>query len=175
MPDGDLGVELDAHLKVPLQGRLGNGPGTVDGGGIALEAIHHGIQIPLLWHLARRCRGGSQRGTVDGLMEDGRLGIMGLHGLEVVSALQQMGALPTGVLGANGLTIQTLCGHALFRCYFQCPPGQSRGMMKKPREKDDDDDKDDDMQGWERAVIGILGGGRGQRWGGRGRMAESGN
>lgn len=69
MPDRYLGVELDTHLKVTLQRRLGDGPSPVDGGGVALEAIHHGIQIAFLRHFARRRWCGRQGGTVDGLME----------------------------------------------------------------------------------------------------------
>lgn len=38
---------------------------------------------------------------------------MGFHGLEVLMALEEMSALTTGVLCANGLTVKTLRGHAL--------------------------------------------------------------
>ena len=43
MSDRDFGVQLHAHLEIALEGGFGNGPGPVDGGGIALEAIHHGV------------------------------------------------------------------------------------------------------------------------------------
>jgi hypothetical protein len=118
VPDGYLRVQLDAHLEVPLEGGLGDRPGPVDGRRITLEAIHHGIQITFLGHLTRRRRGG-HGSPVDGLMQDGRLRVMGLHRLEVLVAFQQMGALPTGVLGAHRLTIETLRGHALWDVLFE--------------------------------------------------------
>ena len=100
---GDFGIELDVHLEVALEGRFGDRVRT-SSAGVALEAINHGIEISLLRSLAR-CR---DRSAVDGFMKDRVVGIVFLHGVEIVGTFEEMGALATRVLCANGLTVDAL-------------------------------------------------------------------
>ena len=64
----------------------------------------HGVVIALLGF-----GGGSDcRGAVDGFMEDGVVGIVFLHGTEVVGTLEQMLTLTRSVFCADGLAVNTL-------------------------------------------------------------------
>ena len=104
----DLGVQLHTHLEIALEDGLGDGKGA-GGGGIALEA-DHGVVIALLGF-----GGGSDGGgAVDGFMEDGVVGVMFFHGAEVIGTLEQMLTLTRSIFGANGLTVDALCGETLY-------------------------------------------------------------
>ena len=93
--DTDLGVQLHAHLEVAFEDGFGYGKGA-RGGGVALEA-DHGVVIALLGFGG----GGDGRGAVDGFMEDGVVGVVFLHGTEVIGTLEQMLTLTGGVLRAD--------------------------------------------------------------------------
>lgn len=83
-PDTDLGVQLNAHLEIALENGFGDGKGA-GSGGVALEA-EHGVMIALLGF-----GGGSDGGSaVDGFMEDGVVGVVFFHGIEVIGTLEQM-------------------------------------------------------------------------------------
>lgn len=78
---------------------------------------------------------------------------MGLHGLEIVGTLQQMGALSTGVLRANRLAIETLCGHALFS-RSSSVSDQAVSWHDEKTGVDVNDNDDDDMQGMKCPMFG---------------------
>ena len=101
--DGNLWVQLDAHLEIALQARLWDRIRT-RGRRIALEAIDHGVEVSLLGSLDR----GWYRSTVDSFMKDRVVGIVFLHGGEVVGAFEQMRTLTRGVFRANRLTVDAL-------------------------------------------------------------------
>lgn len=106
-PDTDLGVQLNAHLEVALENRFGDGKGARSGG-VALEA-EHGVMIAL-FGFGRGSDGGS---AVDRFMEDGIVGIVFFHGIEIIGTLEQMLTLTRSIFCANGLAVDALCGETL--------------------------------------------------------------
>lgn len=109
--DGDLGVELNAHLKVSLKSWFRDGIGA-SGRRIALETIDHRIKITFLaGGLDGWCR---DWGSVDSFVQDWVVRVVFFHRAEIVGAFEQMRALATGVFGTNGLAIDTLCRETLF-------------------------------------------------------------
>ena len=69
-----------------------------------MEAIDHGVQVSLLWGFHGRCGR-----TVGGEFKDRVLRVVFFHGVEVVGAFEQVGALTRGVFGADGLAVDALC------------------------------------------------------------------
>lgn len=69
-----------------------------------MEAIDHGVEVSFLRRLIR-C---SNRGTVDSFMEDWVIGVVLLHGAEVIRTFKEMRALTTGVLRADRLAVYAL-------------------------------------------------------------------
>lgn len=108
-PNGDLGVELHAHLKIPLESRLRDRVGPRSGR-VPLEAVDHGVEVPFLRRLIWR----GDRGAVDGFMKDRVVGVMFLHGVQVIGALEEMRALAAGVFRAHGLAVNALRRKTLF-------------------------------------------------------------
>lgn len=75
-----------------------------------MKAAEHGVVIALLGF----GRGSDGGGAVDGFMEDGVVGVVFLHGIEVIGTLEQMLTLTRGIFCANGLAVDALCGEALY-------------------------------------------------------------
>lgn len=110
-PDTDARVQLHAHLKVSLQNRLGHRKASA-GGGLALEALYHGLMVALLvWLGLGRCRVDGR--AVNGFVEDRVIWVMLFHCGEIVGAFKEMLALARGVLRAHGLAVNALGGEAL--------------------------------------------------------------
>ena len=121
-PNADLLVQLHAHLEVSLQRGLGDLQRSAHGR-VALEAagVQHGIVVAFLVRLvaAGRSVDRSWWRPVDRLSQDWVLGVVLLHGGEVVWAFQQVLALTRGVLRSYGLAIYALCGEALWQVVGQ--------------------------------------------------------
>ena len=81
--DGDFGIQLNAHLEIAFEAGFRNRI-RAGRGGIALESIDHGIEISLLRSFDR-CWNWS---TVDSFMKDRVVGVVFLHGGEVVRAFE---------------------------------------------------------------------------------------
>lgn len=96
--DRDLGVELHTHLKIPLEIGLWDRKRMGGGGGGALKAIDHCIEISFLGRFRWRMLGGA---AIDCLMKDGIVRIVLLHRIEVGRAFEEMGALTASVFGAD--------------------------------------------------------------------------
>lgn len=107
--NGDFWIQLHTHLKIAFERGLRDRIGT-RGGRVALEAINHRVEIALL---VRGLVGRGDGGAIDGFMQDWVVGVVFLHGAEVVGTLKQMGTLTAGVFGAYGLTIDALCRETL--------------------------------------------------------------
>lgn len=69
-----------------------------------MEAIDHRVKVSLLRWLVR----GGHWGTVDSFVEDWIVGVVFLHGTEVIRTLEEMGALTTGVLRTDRLAVDAL-------------------------------------------------------------------
>ena len=70
----------------------------------------HGVVITLLGF-----GGGSDgRSAIDGFVEDRVVRVVLFHGTEVIGTLEQVLALTRGVLCANGLAVDALCGETLY-------------------------------------------------------------
>ena len=94
-PDGYFGIDSHAHPKVSLEAGLWDLYGWC------------------LWDLERARPGnfGGSRGSIDvsrGFADDAIVGIDIFHCIKVGVTLEQMRALPTRVLGADLLTVDTL-------------------------------------------------------------------
>ena len=101
-PNGDIRAQLQAHLKVTLERRPRDRKRACPNG-IALEAVHHGVEVPLL----RRLHGGRRR-PIRRELEDRVVRVMLLHRVQVIGAFEEMGALAARVLRAYGLTVDAL-------------------------------------------------------------------
>lgn len=105
----NLRVQLHTHLKIAFECRFRDWVGTRRGG-VTLEAVDHGVEVSFFWRLVR-C---GNRGTVDSFMEDGVIGVVLLHGAEIIRTLEKMGALTAGVLRTDRLAIDALRRETLY-------------------------------------------------------------
>ena len=106
----DLRVQLHAHLEVALKLRRGYGIRVAHLRTALEPSIDHGIEVALLGGFGRR---GLGRSAVDSFMENGVVGVMFLHGAQVVGTLEEMLALARSVFGADGLAVDALCRKTL--------------------------------------------------------------
>ncbi len=110
-PDGNLRIELHAHLEVALERRLGDGErARVHCVGASLETANHGLEVALFGSFHRR------RGRAVGRqLQDGVLRVVLLHRVQVVGALEQVLALAARVLCAHRLAVYALRRETLQR------------------------------------------------------------
>ena len=109
-PNGDLWIQLDAHLEVTLQLRYWDRIGMAHLCATLEAAIDHGVQISFLGRLGWGCL---HRSTVDGFVEDRVVRIVLFHRAQVVGTLEQVLALTGSVFGAHGLAVDALRGETL--------------------------------------------------------------
>ena len=107
----DLRVQLHAHLKVALKLRRRDRIRVAHLRTTLEASIDHGIEVALLGGFGR---GGLGRSAVNSFVENWVVGVMFLHGAQVVGALKEMLALARGVFGANGLAVNALRGKTLY-------------------------------------------------------------
>ncbi len=81
--DRDFWVQLNAHLEITLKVWLRNRI-RARRRGIALKSIDHGVKISFLWCFDGRW----YRSTVDSFMKDWVVGVVFLHGSEVIRAFE---------------------------------------------------------------------------------------
>ena len=111
-PHRDLRVQLHAHLEVAFKLWRRDGIGGAHLRTTLEATIDHGIEVALLRGFGRR---GLDRSAVDSFVENRVVGIVFLHGAQVVGALEEMLALARGVFGADGLAVDALRRKTLYR------------------------------------------------------------
>ena len=78
----DVRAQLQAHLEVAFQSRSRDREGA-RANRVTLEAVHHGIEIPLLWRLHR-----GRRRSVRRELENRVVGVVLFHRIQVVGAFE---------------------------------------------------------------------------------------
>ena len=107
-----LRVQLHAHLEVAFKHWRRDGIGVAHLRTTLEATIDHGIEVALLRSFGRR---GLDRSAVDSFVENRVVGIVFLHGAQVVGTLEEMLALARGVFGADGLAVDALRRKTLYR------------------------------------------------------------
>jgi hypothetical protein len=133
LSDADFRVQLHAHLKVALESGFGDGEAAAPKGAVALEArgrdhdevigVGGGARALVRFLVAAggqfgdAGRAGSGRAAVGGVrggeLEEGVLGVVFFHGIEVGLAVEEVGALARGVFRADRLAVDALRGETL--------------------------------------------------------------